>query len=101
MARLLIVCMHVGRRWSSLAAGHTDIQLQLLPMLLGFFTYKAGVIGKQFTELMVEAARPSKAPSSTAGEMHAMSVHVAVLRSCVPLSSACMQMCALQTCAKL
>ena len=81
--------MHMRCRWSKVAAGHTEIQLELLPMLLGFFTYKAGVIAKQFTELMAEAARPGRAPGSIPGELHAMPVLVESPASssthCMPL----------------
>lgn len=33
-------------RWNLLAVDKTGITLQLLPMLLGFFTYKAAVIAQ-------------------------------------------------------
>jgi hypothetical protein len=47
------------RRWHVIAQDQSNIQLELLPMLLGFFTYKGAVIGKQFVELMAEAAGSS------------------------------------------
>ena len=51
-------------RWNTLAHGYTSIQLELLPMLVGFFTYKFAVIAKQFTELLSEAARSAGGSNS-------------------------------------
>lgn len=38
-------------RWNALAVDQTGITLQLLPMLLGFFTYKGAIITRQSLSL--------------------------------------------------
>ncbi len=44
-------------RWNTLAAHDVGITLQLLPMLLGFFTYKAAVIAKTGLSLLDSIAK--------------------------------------------
>lgn len=39
-------------RWNELAAEQTGVTLQLLPMLVGFFTYKFAVIARQAKDVM-------------------------------------------------
>ena len=46
-------------RWNTLAAHDVGITLQLLPMLLGFFTYKAAVIAKTGLSLLESISRES------------------------------------------
>lgn len=47
--------MHL-RRYNLLVAEQTGLALQLLPMLLGFFTYKGAVVAKQSLVLFGELA---------------------------------------------
>jgi len=49
-------------RWNVLKAAETGLTLELLPMLLGFFTYKAAVATKQASVLLGDLAK------STAGQ---------------------------------
>ncbi|BDA49541.1 probable ATP synthase protein I at C-terminar half [Coccomyxa sp. Obi] len=59
-ARLLIpvILALAYNRWHLLGGVEkTGIDLELLPMLLGFFTYKAGVVSKQFVDLVGAVAR--------------------------------------------
>ncbi|KAL0043507.1 hypothetical protein WJX79_006670 [Trebouxia sp. C0005] len=46
-------------RWNTLAAHDVGITLQLLPMLLGFFTYKAAVIAKTGLSLLDSISKGS------------------------------------------
>ncbi len=39
--------MTLCRRYNTLVADETGLTLQLLPMLLGFFTYKGAVVARQ------------------------------------------------------
>ena len=48
-------------RWNQLKADETGIMLQLLPMLLGFFTYKAALVSKQAGTLLSDLAGSAKA----------------------------------------
>lgn len=54
--RLLIpLALALGyNRWNTLAAEEAGLTLQLLPMLVGFFTYKLAVVARQSLELMRE-----------------------------------------------
>eukprot|EP00210_Caulerpa_lentillifera_P009106 g8684.t1 len=42
-----VVLVMASNRWNALAADEYGIHVELLPMLVGFFTYKAAVIGRQ------------------------------------------------------
>lgn len=49
-------------RWNTLAAPDVGLTLQLLPMLLGFFTYKVAVItktGLSLLESMTKGSEPT------------------------------------------
>ncbi len=54
--------------------GSAAVHLELLPMLLGFFTYKAGVVGRGAFELLTNSAgssnssKPEGAATQPAGE---------------------------------
>lgn len=68
--RLLIpvVLVLAFNRWNELKAEEVGLHLQLLPMLLGFFTYKASVIAKNFTVLareLTDSIGASNASSSS------------------------------------
>ncbi|EIE19145.1 hypothetical protein COCSUDRAFT_59628 [Coccomyxa subellipsoidea C-169] len=55
--------------WHGLGAyERTGVDLELLPMLLGFFTYKAGVVAKQFVDLVGAATRGPQADKLVAGD---------------------------------
>ena len=60
-------CSHMGLgRWNVLASDKTGVHLLLLPMLLGFFTYKIAVIAKQTLILLGElSSRVSTASNTT------------------------------------
>ena len=45
------------RRYNTLLGEETGLTLQLLPMLVGFFTYKFAVFGKQSLELFGDLAK--------------------------------------------
>ena len=47
-------------RWNTLAAPDVGLTLQLLPMLLGFFTYKAAVITKTGLSLLESMSKESE-----------------------------------------
>ncbi|CAD7704835.1 unnamed protein product [Ostreobium quekettii] len=51
--RLLVpvVLVMVYNRWNTLAATNVGVSLELLPMLVGFFTYKGAMVGKQSLQL--------------------------------------------------
>ena len=56
-------------RWNTLAAHDVGLTLQLLPMLLGFFTYKAAVIAKTGLSLLESISKESsKAATSDASQ---------------------------------
>ncbi|KAK9786381.1 hypothetical protein WJX73_001780 [Symbiochloris irregularis] len=54
--RLLVpvILVMAFNRWNVLAAERTGIELELLPMLLGFFTYKAALVARQSVALFEE-----------------------------------------------
>lgn len=54
--RLLIplILVLAANRWNELQADEYGVHLQILPELLGFFTYKAAVVGINFTALLRE-----------------------------------------------
>ena len=60
LATLLIQC-----RWNLLATDKTGITLQLLPMLLGFFTYKAAVIAQAGLSVLENLSSSEQATSSS------------------------------------
>lgn len=65
--RLLIpLILALGfNRFNSMAAESTGVTLQLLPMLVGFFTYKGAVIARQSLVLFGELADGAKGSSSS------------------------------------
>ena len=52
-------------RWNTLAAHDVGITLQLMPMLLGFFTYKAAVIAKTGLSLLDSISKGSNPELTT------------------------------------
>lgn len=50
----VVVC-----RWNTLASGTTGIELTLMPMLLGFLTYKGAVIAKGAVDLFSDLSGSS------------------------------------------
>lgn len=73
------------RRFNTLVGDQTGLTLQLLPMLLGFFTYKGAVLAKQSLALFGELAGSQQpgggaeggaeaAADNAAGEMDVASV---------------------------
>jgi ATP synthase protein I len=69
--RLLIpVILTLGfNRYNLFLAEDTGITLQLLPILVGFFTYKGAVIARQSLVLFGELAAPYKSSSSLASSL--------------------------------
>jgi hypothetical protein len=62
----------VVHRFNTMASEQTGITLQFLPMLVGFFTYKAAVVAKQSLVLLGELTgsspqQPSAQPLSAEG----------------------------------
>lgn len=56
-------------RWNTLAAPDVGLTLQLLPMLLGFFTYKVAVITKTGLSLLETMSKgPESTPEKAAAE---------------------------------
>lgn len=51
-----------------MVADETGLTLQLLPMLIGFFTYKGAVIAKQSLVLFGELAGAGNNPNSSGSE---------------------------------
>lgn len=56
-------------RYNLLVAEQTGLTLELLPMLLGFFTYKGAVIAKQSLVLFGELAAGGQQAGSGAGAL--------------------------------
>ena len=57
------------RRWNAIAAPQVGASAQLLPMLVGFFTYKAAIIGRGSIDLlgeMTSGAQSSKPDEGSA-----------------------------------
>ena len=51
---VLSIMYAAERRWNTLAADRTGLTLQLLPVLIGFFTYKAALVARQSVMLLDE-----------------------------------------------
>lgn len=70
--RLLIpvVLALLYNRWNLLYADEYGVTLQLYALLVGFFTYKLAVLGRQGLELLSELSEPEKraAASESAAE---------------------------------
>ncbi len=60
-------CPAPVRRYNTLVGDQTGLTLQLLPILLGFFTYKGAVIAKQSLVLFGELAGKQQAAGGTDG----------------------------------
>ncbi len=58
----LAVCLR--HRWNVLAADDAGITLQLMPMLLGFLTYKGAVIARGALDLFADLAGGDKAAAT-------------------------------------
>jgi ATP synthase protein I len=60
--RLLIpvVLALIYNRWNTLYAADYGVTLQLYALLVGFFTYKLAVLGRQGLELLSELSEPEK-----------------------------------------
>ncbi len=54
-------------RWNVLYAASSGVALQLLPMLVGFFTYKFAVLGRQGLALLQEISEGGSSGSSSGG----------------------------------
>lgn len=68
-------------RWNTLAAEDTGITLQLLPMLLGFFTYKAAVIAQGALSLLENlAANGATAAEKTTEDLQAADANAAYMQ---------------------
>lgn len=60
---------HAGCRWNTVVAPQVGASAQLLPMLVGFFTYKAAILGRGGLDLLDDltggrAASPSSAENA-------------------------------------
>ena len=67
-------------RWNVVDHGSTAVHLELLPMLLGFFTYKAGVVGRGAYELLSDAASPSSTSEDAATDVKGIGLLIAFCR---------------------
>lgn len=47
-------------RWNQLYADQFGVHLELLPVLVGFFTYKIAIVGRQGLQLLQDLSAPSK-----------------------------------------
>ena len=66
--RLLIpvILALVFNRWNLLYSAKFGITLQLLPMLIGFFTYKIAVLARESVDVMEDLSPPkSNTPQRT------------------------------------
>jgi len=68
--RLLIpmILVLLYNRYNLLAADSVGIHLELLPMLLGFFTYKAGVLSQGTVALFRELSASGKPAAPESGD---------------------------------
>ena len=64
MLQVCNTCIDVCR-WNAVEHGSAAVHLELLPMLLGFFTYKAGVVGRGAFELLSNSAGSSNSSSTS------------------------------------
>ena len=56
-------------RWNAAEHSAGSVHLELLPMLLGFFTYKAGVAGRGIFELLRGLSEPSRTSQDEAADL--------------------------------
>ena len=56
-------------RWNATQHSAGTVHLELLPMLLGFFTYKAGVLGRGTFELLRRSSEHSRNPQEEAADL--------------------------------
>lgn len=68
--RLLIpvVLALTYNRWNTLYADDYGVTLNLYGMLVGFFTYKLAVIGRQGLQLLSDLSAPPQEAGSAAGQ---------------------------------
>ena len=67
--RLLIpvVLALTYNRWNTLYAADYGLTLNLYGMLVGFFTYKLAVVGRQGLQLLSDLSAPQQAASGASG----------------------------------
>jgi ATP synthase protein I len=58
-------------RWNTLYADEYGVTLQLYALLVGFFTYKLAVLGRQGLELLSELSEPEKRAAAQANAAEA------------------------------
>jgi hypothetical protein len=61
-----VVLALIYNRWNTLYAGDDGVTLQLYALLVGFFTYKLAVLGRQGLELLSELSEPEKRAAAQA-----------------------------------
>ncbi|GAX83105.1 hypothetical protein CEUSTIGMA_g10531.t1 [Chlamydomonas eustigma] len=67
--RLLIpvILTLLFNRWNVLYADKVGVTLQLLPMMIGFFTYKIAVLARESKDLMADLSTPSQSAGGSNG----------------------------------